>query len=177
MQRCVNALRQWTGKAKATVVYDSTFDEFMVEGLFDKVKGKPNIAIIATTMGGDVFGGFYSVAATKQDEYFFDPTIFVFSFESHGRCQTPKRFPVKEGYKTSAYVKFWKDNHAGFVSFGAGSTGWFWLGNERSNSFCYYMSLAFQGLEDTTLTGRDSINRRNINPFHNYARLVAVLLE
>ena len=37
MADCVSALREWTGKATATVVYDSTVDEFTADRLFNKV--------------------------------------------------------------------------------------------------------------------------------------------
>ena len=58
-----------------------------------------NIAVVGCTPKGDVFGGFYSVAVTKQDSEFFDPNIFAFSFESHGRCETPLRFGVRKSGK------------------------------------------------------------------------------
>ena len=61
----VNALKEWTRKAKETIIFDSTVDEFTFDGLFNKVKGKPNIAIIGFTTDGDVLGGFYSVAVTE----------------------------------------------------------------------------------------------------------------
>ena len=67
MADCINALKEWTGKAKTTVVYDSTVDEVTHDRLFNTVKGKPNIAVIGFTTDGDVFGGFYSVAVTEQD--------------------------------------------------------------------------------------------------------------
>ena len=92
----INALREWTGKSSATIIYDSTVDEFTADGLFNKVKGKKDIAVIGFTTDGDVFGGFYSVAVTRQDRNVYDPNIFVFSFESHGRCTTPQRFIVKD---------------------------------------------------------------------------------
>ena len=91
-----NTLKQWTGKAIASVVYDSNVCPFTDECLFQMVKDKPNIAIVATTTDGDVFGGFYNVAVTEQGKHLNDPNMFVFSCESHGRCVTPKRFVVKE---------------------------------------------------------------------------------
>ena len=41
---------------RKSTVYDSTFDEFTDHGLFNKVKGKPNIALIGFTADGDVGG-------------------------------------------------------------------------------------------------------------------------
>ena len=92
----VCALKEWTGKASATKIYDSTVDEFTADGLFNMVKGKQNIALVGFTADGDVFGGFYSVAVTEQFKEFNDPNMFVFSFESHGRCATPQRFAVRK---------------------------------------------------------------------------------
>ena len=176
MERCVNALKGWTGKTRATTIFDSTVDEFTHDGLFQKVKGKPNIAVVGFTTDGDVFGGFYSVAVTEQDEDFNDPNIFVFSFESHGRCMTPQRFVVKEELKKRALVYFYKNDSYGFVDFGVDGVGGFTLGNEKSKSFCRDMSDAFEGLEDTTLTGQNNTYFHN-PPYHHFARLVAIQLE
>ena len=178
MANCVNALKRWTGKAKATVIFDSTVDEFTDNGLFTKVKGKQNIALVGFTTKGDVFGGFYSVAVTGQYQWFFnDPTIFAFSFESHGRCETPQRFAVPEHRKESAYVEFWDGFHGcGFVWLGVSGCGGFFLGNERSKSSCCSLSCVFEGIEHTTLTGENNNNYRH-PPFFHCARLVAVQLE
>ena len=175
MANCVNALKRWTGKAKATVIFDSTVDEFTDGCLFQKVRGKPNIAVVGFTSDGDVFGGFYSVAVTKQWKDFFDPTIFAFSFESRGRCMTPQRFVVKEVLKEFAYVEFKKDSRNGFVEFGVGCLGGFDLGNERSKAHCWDMSNAFEELKNTTLTGRNATWRKG--GFHHCTRFVAVQLK
>ena len=91
----VHSLKLWTGKASAKIIYDSIVDEFTDQGLFDKVRGKPNIANIGFTNDGDVFGGFFGVAVMEQKKHFYDPNTCVFSFESHGRYAAPKRFNVK----------------------------------------------------------------------------------
>ena len=175
MADCIKVLKQWTGKATATVIYDNIVDEFTHDGLFNKAKGKPNVAVVGFTTDGDVFGGFYSVAVTKQDEDFKDPIIFAFSFESHGRCETPQRFVLKKWQMGWASVFFWKNNKYGFVWFGATGGGDFCLGNESSNSFCCAVSRAFKGLKNTTLTGKNGTWYEG--PFHHCIRLVVVRLE
>ena len=172
MGECVNALKQWTGKATASVVYDSMVDEFTADGIFNKVKGKPNVAIVGFTMDGDVLGGFYNVAVTKKIGS-YDPNMFIFSFESHRRCETPQRFVVKDLWNDSARVEFFKDNSDGqFVRFwGGGGKGGFFLGNERSDSNCISLSQDFEGIENTTLTGK-----KNDGDF-TCCRLVAIQLE
>ena len=134
MADCVNALKKWTGKARATVIYDSTVDEFTHDGLFQKVKGKPNIAIVGFTTDGDVFGAFYGDPVTEQDHNFKELDLFLFSFESHGRCETPQRFVVKEGWRGRTWVNFSKSSYIGFVEFWVGGGGGsLRLGNENSS--------------------------------------------
>ena len=177
LERMVNgivALKQWTGKTRATIVYDSDVDVFTHTGLFNKVLGKKNVALIGFTTDGDVFGGFYNVAVTEQGQDFNDPNMFVFSFESHGRCMTPQRFVVKDELKNEAVVLFFNDHNNGFGWFGVAGVGGFRLGNERSNSNCWNMSRGFDGLENTTLTGKNGAWREG--PYHHCARLVAIQL-
>ena len=176
MADCVNVLEGWTDMASAMVIFDSTVDEFTHDGLFEMVKGKKNVALVATTTDGDVFGGFYSVAVTGQDEFFDDQAIFAFSFESHGRCMTPQRFVVKERLKNMTSVRFEKNIFNGFVLFWVGGVGGgFYLGNEVSRSFCCEMSLAFEGLQNTTLSGKSGTCFEG--PFHHCTRLIAIQLE
>ena len=138
--RYANTLKGWTGTSTASVVYDSRVNPFTDQGLFDKVKGKANIALITFTSDGDVFGGFFNVAMTEQDKDFKHLDIFIFLFDSHGRCATPQRFAVKEEDKQFADVCFWKNDSDKFVWFWGCSCGFF-LGNERSNSICEGLSL------------------------------------
>ena len=42
----VEVLREWTGKGCAAIVFHSKRDQSAHVGLFEKVKGKPNIAVI-----------------------------------------------------------------------------------------------------------------------------------
>ena len=65
MESGIGALKRWTGKASANIIYDSRFDEFTDQGLFDKVKGKQNIAVVGFTPEDDVVGVYYSVAVTE----------------------------------------------------------------------------------------------------------------
>lgn len=173
MERGIKALKSWTSKTGATILYDSTVDPFTHDGLFVKVKGKRNIAIVAFTTDVDVFGGFYSVDITRQGDYFYDPNMFAFAFESRGRCATPQKFKVKEGMKDKANLKFYKNDSNGFVSFWVDGAGRFYLGNEKSYSCCYNMSKGFEGLQDTTLTGKTGPRTEDE---HHCTRLVAIQL-
>ena len=168
---CVNALKQWTGLPNVSILYDSDVDTFTDSGFFEKVKNKQNVAIIACTTDGDVFGGFYTVAATGPWEYFFDPNMFIFSFESHGRCMTPQRFTVKWFFQKEAFVRFCKNDKKDgwFVWFGVDRC-YFSLGNERSTTYCCELSIAFEGIQDKTLTGS------SVYPNFVCTRLLAVQL-
>ena len=83
----LDAHKEWTWRSSLSVVYDSAIDGMTVCDMFQRVRGKRNVAVIGTTTAGDVFGGFYSVAMTRED-VIKDPNAFVFSFKSHGRCRS-----------------------------------------------------------------------------------------
>ena len=170
MTRCIDALKEWPGKQTATLIYDSTVDEYTDGALFHAVMNKPHIALIAFTTDGDVFGGFYSVAVTEANTKFFDPDIFLFSFESHGRCATPQRFVVQDDIRSAMSVMLYTNETSGWFL-------WFWndyesgvcLGNERSETWCYELSSGFVGIEDDTLTGNSEYP-----DLHRCCRIIAV---
>ena len=167
----LDALRQWTGKATATILYDSDVDPFNPNALFNKVRDRPNIAVVAFTTDKNVFGGYYSVAVTEQNKDFYDRTLFVFSFESQGRCMTPQRFVAKRCFKDNAYVNFYRDRNQ-FVYFGVANMGGFSLGNMKSETLCSNLHKAFEGLDDTTLTG--NTYEESYKSYHHCVRLVAL---
>ena len=144
-------LKGWTEKARATIIFDSTVDEFTDDGLFNAVRGKANNAVVATTTTGDVFGVFYSVAVRRQDEWCSDPNVFAFSFESHGRCATPQRFGLKPETRERALVYLCRGDGCGWFMRFDTPFGWLGLGNERSDTWCWKLSCMFAGMQDTTL--------------------------
>ena len=50
----------------------------------------------------------------KYEKVFFGKSFFAFSFESHGRCMTPQRFPIKENAKSRALISFMKTSRTAF---------------------------------------------------------------
>ena len=70
---------------------------------------------------------------------------------------------------------FYKNDRKGFVLFRVyGEGGFFLLGDEVSESYCYEVSDIFNGLEDTTLTGK---NGTWSGPYHRCTLLIAFHLE
>ena len=168
----IRSLKAWTGKASATIVYDSRVDPFTHAGLFSKVFNRPNVALIGETRTGDVFGAFYSVPVREQDQRIFDPTIFAFVFEAHGRCATPQKFALRGEVKQRASVSFLNSSLDGFVWFGVSTTHGFHMGNHETTGTCEGLSTVFDGMEDSTLAGRE---RTRTDPLR-FTRLVAVHL-
>ena len=168
----VKALTIWTGKQTASLVFDSDIDEFTATGFFDKVKNKPNIAGVCFTTNGDVFGVCFSVAVTEMDSALKDPNVFAFSFESHGRCFTPKMFILNSVVKWKETVCMCTDeqhrNH-GFMRVSNTEVGGeLFFGNSTHQPFCHNIRKCFDGLDDTTLT-------RSV--FYKCVRFLAVQLE
>ena len=174
MTAFVKSLQEWTGKTTMSVLFDSNENEFTDRSLFDAVKNKPNIALVAVTTDNDVFGAFYSIPVSKQEEELFDGNVFAFSFESHGRCMTPQRFVAMTEQRDEAYVVFCKNDESfeRFVLVGLEACGEFSLGNEKSKTFCENVSGAFEEIEDETLTGCNGWE----SPYH-CCRLIALQFE
>ena len=168
MSQCINALRKWTGKKNVLVLYDSMADECSTYTFFDSIKGKEQIAVIGFTPEGDVLGYYCKACLLRQDTTIFDPDLFLFSFESRGRCKTPKRFLPKRGVKNDLGLGFsihWaSDSFANVFVARCGSIS---FGNERLKDGCSGLSKAFKDMEDLTLTG---------NQYPCYSRLIAVRL-
>ena len=166
LQRGMHVLKEWTGKKAATIVYDSRIDPFTKEGLFEKVKDKQNIAIVGFTTDGDVFGGFHAEAVTEKGKGFIDNNFFLFSLESHGRCVTPQRFVAK----ACVYVLYCKEYDQGvFVSFDPFLRFGLTFGDEKTGVKGRWRPGRFQGIQDTTLTGKTSNDSKT-------RRLVAIHL-
>ena len=101
-----------------------------------------------------------------------DEKLFVFSFESHGRCSTPQKFEVKAFKKSFGAVKYRERDFDGhFVEFSAGAAGGFSLGNQQSKTFCDDLDDCFENIKKDTLTGK-----RNREKF-TCVRLVALQLH
>ena len=65
-------------------------DPFTADGLFDRLRHKPDFAAIGFTTDGGGFGGFNGAAATRPDRSFNDPDVFMFPSEPHGQGATPQ---------------------------------------------------------------------------------------
>ena len=175
MDHGLTALKQWLKRTNTTIVFDSSVDGFTDDAFFEKVRDKQDIAVIGFTTDGDVFGGFYSVALTEQDKSFPDPNMFIFSIESHGRCNTPQKFVVRQREKRNACVRAMNKSAMGFVGFWVTGKGSFTLGNASSRSACCGLSNAFEDIADTTLTGVSGFS--DVGPFHHCTRVVAFQIQ
>ena len=171
--RGVDALKEWTGKDSVSCVYDSNVDAFTHDGLFEKIVNKPNIALVGFTADGDVFGAFHGPAATRFGRNVYDPSMFLFSFESHGRCPTPQRFFPQRCFQNVACVKYVRNCGCGFVEFLSGPSR-VWLGNGDMRTASTNAGFGFDGLSHTTLTGANHVDD---DEFFLCVRVMAFQLE
>ena len=165
------ALSAWFGMANAKVVYDSDEDEFCSAAFARHVLARDNVAVVATTDDGDVFGGFCAAPVTSLFTRHVDPSVCLFSFASHGRCPTPARFPQARPADNPAFVEVWNNDQRGFLAFGGVSGGFVCLGNECLYSCADALAAAFDGLDDTTLTGATGFG-----VYIHYRRLLVIHL-
>ena len=172
--KAIEALKRWTWKTHVEVVFDSEVDEFTGDTLVERILGKPNMAFIKFTTDGDVFGAYTSVGVKQKWITQHDPDIFIFSFESHGRCMTPQRFFVNKENRDRAQFMFPSrgTRRGDFLRFEAHSCGsCLMVGGDNSCTVCYSLSTGFDGIDDTTLAGVRVKSHK-----HHCTRLVAVHL-
>ena len=169
VQLAAVSLTQWTGKPEATVVFDSLVDALAVDTFAQAVTGTPDVALVAVTTDGDVLGAFFSGALTGPDVACPDASVFVFSFESHGRCMTPQRFVLKPSAVEHASVRLLPAPGVG-VEFLFSERASLLLSDDQTPSTTSSLSEAFDGLEDETLVGA------NATPFR-CSRLIGMHLH
>ena len=187
------ATMQWRPTPPVHVLFDSTRDEATAQTFFRTVRGRPNVMVMATTNDGNVFGGFYALPVHRPDRESRDPNIFLFSFASNGRCDTPAIFPVRADSRGDVFVRVFSDDRL-FVWFGTrnGSLGFGFNGGshgerqaqavvqmapeaDRSHSFCCNVVSAFQNLDNATLTG--GLSSYMNGPYLKVSRIVAFQLS
>ena len=138
--------------SQRSAIFDSTVDEFTNSGLFNKVMGRGIIAFIGFTTDGDVFGGFYTVAVSKEMNGSTIPTSQVLVRVTRS-VHDATAVRLKKSNKDGACVSFHKNNRNRVVGFD-GSGDCFDLGNEKSDTFCFNLSRGLVGIEDASMTGK-----------------------
>ena len=150
----LKALKTWTCKSKATLVFDSDKDGWD-KLKFNEVMKSPSHAVIGFTDEGDVFGGYVSVPLTETG-FFRDDGQFAFSFFSHGRCAVPQRWMMKKNREYAGLdVYIWPTGDNDFIRFGCFGSGLFRFNSRKNGSDIFDPSDRFDGLGDTVLTGQN----------------------
>ena len=145
-------LNGWAGTGASCVVFDSTRDEAAPRSFFAAVRGRPNVAVVAVTAAGSVFGGFYAKPVVKAGRECKDPNVFVFAFAKNGACLEPGAFPARREVRDMVFVKLFSDGDL-FVWFG-GRSGGVSFGMEKARSFSTNAGAVFDGATDVGLTGQ-----------------------
>ena len=166
----IEALKAWRELPNVTLIYDSTVDPFTMEDLFQRVVDRPFVSYIAFTSDGDIFGVSLQRAVPPGVRQVQDGHLFVFSFESHGRCETPQMFRPPSDRIGGTYLTFSNNDNEFFhthVRFRGGLA----FGDERCATKSWGIADSFPGLEATTLTGKPDNER------YTCTRLIAVQLS
>ena len=169
---CVTTLREWVGGTAPKKLYDSTVDEFTADAFIQSLYNRRRVVMLETTTVGDVFGVAINPPFTPQDERLSDPSAFLFSFESHGRCATPQRFAASHELRLGLQVALYHQHTCGFLCVWANGGGEVYFGGERSSSFCSDLDQVFEPIGAKTLTGNNGFYR-----FHRARRLEAFSFE
>ena len=152
--RGIEALKEWFELSNVSLLYDSMVDPFTGVGLLNKVVAKKNVAFIVFTSEGDIFGAFYTqpIPQGNRDTRTY---ALMFSFECHGRCETPRLFRPTSDLRGGIQLIF-SDTDEYVFRLSVRFTGNITIANEHSPSSGNCMSFAFPEMEETTLTGKNS---------------------
>ena len=166
----LKALKTWTCKSKATLVFDSDKDGWDKPKFHEAMK-KPSNAVIGITDKGDIFGGYVSVALTETGKWLPDDGQFAFSLFSHGRCDVPQRWMMKKDREGAGKdVAIWRPGNNDYITFGNFNCGSLKLNIQTNESWIGNPSRWFNGLGDTVLTGEN-------HAFFTTTRLLVVRFE
>ena len=129
--------------------------------LFDAIRDKPNIAVVATTADGRTFGVSYTRPVTRINTRSLDPTISAFVFRPDEDVPF-ETFGVKDEHRATIAVTFSDGSRSGHVRVADDGVGELWIGSEVSDSYSEQLSAVFAGMSDDSLTGSSGRDR----PFH-----------
>ena len=138
-------LSAWTGKHRATTLFDSTVDEFTASAIFQRLCMKRNIVVVGVTEDGEVFGGFYDWPLASPGTFVRAPGLFVFSFPQSTDA-VPQKHPVRAGMRELVGAVLFRTAHHAFLWLGVFSNG-LAFGTDRTPSSCRNASEIFEGLD------------------------------
>ena len=164
----ISALKCWTVRASANIIYDSRVDPFTDQGLFDKVK-KSNVAVVYFTTEGTFLWILHRCCDTTKGKFLRREYVCLPVRVARAVCDTAA-VPCEGEERSSGCVVLQQQRR---VVCHFSSEADCSLGNEKSNTHCWNRSQGFDGIADNTLTGKPS-GRPN---YHHCIRLVAIQLD
>ena len=171
MQMGLQALKGWTQKQNATIIFDSSYDPFVFNVFHERVMNVQDVAVVGFTSEGCVFGGFFHRPVGVVNVQVEDPHVFAFSFASRGACETPQQFvPPDVLQAVSPPGVRLMTNDSGFIRFSVGGVQGFSLGNQQSKTSSSECSIGFRGMNDEILSGKPGKSK------YTCVRLVALRL-
>lgn len=142
--------------------------------VFSKVQNQGNVAIVAKTACGRLFGLLYTKAVSVFDKKVMDPSISVFAFRPGDDEMPFEVFDLNDACKGRTYVRFPRRSRSGFVQVAVDGVGQLWVGTEQSDSYSESISSVFDGVSDDGLTGR---NGRRQDQFYHCEGVVVFLFR
>ena len=169
-------LQKWAGKTRFTVVFDSDADGAGFETFQTRLLHRSNLAFVGITQNNDVFGAYLNVTIDRISfcSFYDDPDHFIFSFNTNGRCRTPRRWFVKESRRHETNGLIFSGNPAGYVKIGC-PAGYIYMGPTRADAYSWNVKLCYDRIDDDTLTGVANVDWSR--PFTHYTRMLVLEWE
>ena len=171
MQMGLQALKGWTQKQNVSTIFDSAYDPFVADVFHERVMNVPDVAVVAFTSEGCVFGGFFHRAVEAVNAQVADQQVFAFSFESRGACETPQQFlPCEQLREATPPGVRLTTGDSGFIRFSLAGVNGFSLGSPQSKTSAFECLVGFRGMRNEILSGKPGKSK------YTCTRLVALRL-
>ena len=145
-------LKEWTGKARSSVVYDSTVDEFTADRLFNKVGASKMWHSSGSQRTATCLGG--SSVLLWNNKASCSSSRTCLSFRSIARAvRDSAAVRLEEEADEEGARRILEEQQQWAVFWFYGCEGWFYLGDDKSDTFGSQVSHCFVRTEDITLTG------------------------
>ncbi|ELP94996.1 hypothetical protein EIN_251800 [Entamoeba invadens IP1] len=166
--RLSDALKTWTGREEMLVLFDSDIDDQSNVSFQACVLNKHSLFIILFDKKGNIFGAYLRKSVSKVSKRMEDKGHFIFSLESNGRVDSPKRWIPRSDKPSTCFMLNRTNNTIGRLCEIGFPEGFISVSKTSfRQSGCVDLSTKYEGIDN------DDLNATNNEIFH-FERIMIV---
>ncbi|EKE39577.1 hypothetical protein ENUP19_0055G0080 [Entamoeba nuttalli] len=167
----MNEMREWTGRIKMNIIFDSDIDDQNVVCFQRSLMNKPSLYIILFDEKGNIFGGYNRKSISRPGKRMEDKSHFIFSLESNERIDSPIRWFGRGDKPSTCFFLNRETNQIGRLCEIGFPDGFISVAKTTiSQSGCVNISNKYKGIDN------DDLNNTN-NEVFKLIRILVVQME